>query len=117
MVGEKLEIVQIFPETKFQKNKWQIPEPEGPALENITFDFVIVPLLYCDKKGNRIGYGKGFYDRFFSELHSETQKIGVNFFSPIEEIDDVFENDIPLDYLVTPMEVLSFGIDESKVSK
>lgn len=36
------------------------------------------------------------------------KKIGINYFDPDEDIDDVWENDIPLDYLVTPREVLSF---------
>ncbi len=66
-------------------------------------------MLYCDYKGNRVGYGKGFYDSFFETLSEETKKIGVNYFNPEEIIDDVWENDIPLDYLVTPDAVLSFS--------
>lgn len=117
MNGEKLETVQITPETGFEKNKWGIPEPTGFSSQNIFFDFVITPLLYCDHFGNRIGYGKGFYDRFFSEINPEAIKIGVNFFPPEENIDDVFSSDIPLDYLVTPVEVLSLGSGASKFSK
>lgn len=108
MNDEKLETVQITPETKFEKNKWGIPEPTNPASSNHYFDFVITPLLYCDSQGNRVGYGKGFYDRFFSEINLDTLKIGISFFPPEEKIDDVSEFDISLDYLVTPVEVLSF---------
>ena len=75
---------------------------------SLVFDFVLTPLLYCDSKGNRVGYGKGFYDQLFSQLSSKTKKIGVNFFNPDENIDDLWENDIPLDYLVTPEDILSF---------
>jgi 5-formyltetrahydrofolate cyclo-ligase len=72
------------------------------------FDYVITPLLYCDRTGNRVGYGKGFYDGFFESLSQSSKKIGVNYFSPDETIDDIWEYDIALDYLVTPTEVLSF---------
>jgi 5-formyltetrahydrofolate cyclo-ligase len=56
----------------------------------------------------RVGYGKGFYDQFFENIPAKTKKIGVNYFNPEENIDDVRDNDIPLDYLVTPTAVLSF---------
>ncbi|HAO28766.1 MAG TPA: 5-formyltetrahydrofolate cyclo-ligase, partial [Chryseobacterium indologenes] len=49
--------------------------------------YVITPLLYCDRKGNRVGYGKGFYDGLFQNVLSETKKIGVNYFDPDEYID------------------------------
>ena len=81
------------------------------------YDFVITPLLYADQFGNRVGYGKGFYDRFFSEINRNAVKIGVSFFPPNEEIDDVSDFDVPLNYLVTPTEVLSFGSFESKFTK
>ena len=74
--------------------------------------FGFPPLLYCDDSGNRVGYGKGFYDGFFENLDKDVKKIGVNFFPPKENIEDVFQKDVPLDYLVTPVEVLSFGISE-----
>ena len=73
------------------------------------FYFVIVPLLYCDNQGNRVGYGKGFYDNFLKNINSDVLKIGINYFSPQEKIDDIRKEDIPLDYLVTPTEILSFS--------
>ena len=78
---------------------------------------MITPLLYCDNQGNRVGYGKGFYDSLFENMSSNAQKIGVNFFNPDEIVDDVWEGDIPLDYLVTPTAVLSFGDGKSKSTK
>lgn len=109
IVDAKLISVEIFNDTKFQTNTWGISEPVSneDSGEN-DFSYVITPLLYCDKKGNRVGYGKGFYDVFFENISSGTKKIGVNYFGPDENIDDVRENDIPLDYLVTPTDVLSF---------
>lgn len=115
IIDEKLISVELRKNTFLKKNSWGILEPESNIdSEQKIFDFVITPLLYCDKNGNRLGYGKGFYDNLFSNINSETIKIGVNFFYPNEEIDDIFEKDIPLDYLVTPTDVLSFGNLTSK---
>lgn len=102
--------VEISSDTKYETNNWGISEPVSNEDSGILdFDFVITPLLYCDRKGNRVGYGKGFYDGFFESVPAETKKIGVNYFNPDENIDDVWEYDIPLDYLVTPDEILSFS--------
>ena len=109
VVGDTLISVEIFADTQFETNSWQITEPVSNEDSGVLdFDFVLTPLLYCDSKGNRVGYGKGFYDGFFGKISLKSLKIGVNYFSPDETIDDVWENDIPLDYLVTPTEVLSF---------
>lgn len=111
-VTDRLISIEIFENTEFTVNNWGISEP----VSNVDsgehhFDYVITPLLYCDKHGNRVGYGKGFYDVFFQSLSPDSKKIGINYFNAEESIDDVWENDIPLDYLVTPTEVLSFFKD------
>lgn len=110
IVDTKLISVEIFSDTQFETNNWGISEPVSTEdSEVLDFDFVITPLLYCDFKGNRVGYGKGFYDQFFENISKNSKKIGANYFNPDDMIDDVWENDIPLDYLVTPTEVLSFS--------
>jgi 5-formyltetrahydrofolate cyclo-ligase len=78
---------------------------EVPATK---IDVVFVPLLAFDKKGHRVGYGKGFYDKFLSECKPETIKIGLSFFEPEELISDVFEDDVTLNYCVTPNGVYAF---------
>ncbi|WP_213277859.1 5-formyltetrahydrofolate cyclo-ligase [Chryseobacterium indologenes] len=109
IVGDKLINIEIFEDTVFETNSWGISEPVSneDSGEN-NFQYVITPLLYCDRKGNRVGYGKGFYDGLFQNISEEAKKIGVNYFDPEEYVDDVWEKDIPVDYLVTPTEVLSF---------
>lgn len=109
MVGNKIISIQIKPDTVFLQNSWGILEPQSNENESDYFDYVITPLLYCDTTGNRIGYGKGFYDQFFAGINNDAKKIGVNYFSPTDSIDDVSLQDVKLDYLVTPTEVLSFG--------
>jgi 5-formyltetrahydrofolate cyclo-ligase len=69
---------------------------------------VFVPLLACDTKGNRVGYGKGFYDRFLDNCKPNVQKVGLSFFEPIAELKDVNSTDIKLNYLVTPEQVYRF---------
>ncbi|MGZ5211395.1 MAG: 5-formyltetrahydrofolate cyclo-ligase [Kaistella sp.] len=114
----KLISIEITPDTPLLKNLWGISEPQtNEDSGEKDFDFVITPLLYCDHKGNRVGYGKGYYDGFFESVNPRAVKIGLNFFGPDEVIDDVWENDIPLDYLITPVEVLSFFGTASKSTK
>lgn len=100
------------------KNSWGILEPESCIDESANkIDIVISPLLYCDDSGNRVGYGKGFYDQFFAKINADALKVGINYFKPSQSISDCFINDIPLDYLVTPVEVLSFLGRMSKFTK
>jgi 5-formyltetrahydrofolate cyclo-ligase len=95
--------------TKIKKNNYNIPEPiDGIEVPIDKIDVVFVPLLAFDKNGNRVGYGKGFYDKFLSKCKPETIKIGLSFFDPEDKIDGVLETDIALNYCVTPSEVLSF---------
>ena len=95
--------------TKIKKNEYNIPEPvDGLEVPTSKIDVVFVPLLAFDKTGHRAGYGKGFYDKFLKECKPETIKIGLSFFEPEEKIEDVFENDVKLDYCVTPNGVYQF---------
>ena len=114
----KLISIEITSETPLIKNSWGISQPESNEDSgDKNFVFVITPLLYCDFHGNRVGYGKGYYDGFFEKINPDSVKVGVSFFDPEEEIDNVWKNDIPLDYLVTPTEVLSFFGTASKSTK
>jgi 5-formyltetrahydrofolate cyclo-ligase len=95
--------------TKLKKNEWNIPEPiNGIPITTEQIDVVFVPLLAFDKKGNRIGYGKGFYDKFLAQCKSNTIKIGLSFFSAEGEITDVYKDDISLDYFFTHEAIYSF---------
>lgn len=95
--------------TKFKKNNYNIPEPvDGLEVPTNKIDVVFVPLLAFDEKGNRVGYGKGFYDKFLSECKPETIKIGLSFFEPELIITEISENDIQLNYCVTPEKTYRF---------
>jgi 5-formyltetrahydrofolate cyclo-ligase len=95
-------------ETILNVNKWGIPEPlSGVKCVNETIDLVFVPLLAFDKKGNRVGYGKGYYDRFLSECRKDAMKIGLSLEEPVKKIDaELF--DVSLTHCITPLKVYSF---------
>lgn len=93
-----------------RKNEWNIPEPtNGFAITDEVIDVVFVPLLAYDVKGNRVGYGKGFYDVFLSKCKPNVIKIGLSFFDPEDGISDVFSNDVQLDYCITPHKIITFA--------
>lgn len=89
--------------TKLVLNKFGVPEAENatPVLEK-DIDLVFVPLLISDKQNFRVGYGKGFYDRFLANCRKDCKKIGLNFFEPIPKIEDINHFDIPLDSVIYP---------------
>jgi 5-formyltetrahydrofolate cyclo-ligase len=95
--------------TKFQKNEYNIFEPvDGIEVPVAKLDVVFVPLLAYDKNGNRVGYGKGFYDNLLTKCREDVVKIGLSFFEPEDSIDDVSAADVRLDFCVTPFGVSSF---------
>lgn len=100
----------LTPQTVLAPNRWGIPEPQnGEPIAPATVDLVLVPLLAFDRAGRRVGYGKGFYDRFLAQCRPGTPKIGLSYFDPVERIGDINEFDVALDACVTPGRVWQFG--------
>lgn len=95
--------------TKLELNTYGIPEPvNGNSVSPQEIDIVFVPLLAIDKRGYRVGYGKGFYDRFLSLCKPSTKFVGLNYYDPINTIDDINTNDVQLHFLVTPKKCWKF---------
>ena len=89
--------------TKLKVSSFGIPEPiNGIEIDAKEIDLVFVPLLISDEKKYRVGYGKGFYDRFLAECRTDVKTIGLNFFQPIYTIEDINEFDIPLHQVIYP---------------
>ena len=96
-------------DTPLAMNSWGITEPaRGTEIAPADIDMVIIPLLAFDRRGHRLGYGKGFYDRFLSQCRPDVIKIGVSFFPP-ENIIQTEEHDIPLDLCITPEKIWEFN--------
>ena len=93
----------------FANSDWGIPEPVGGSvLVPTDFDIVLIPLLAFDVAGNRVGYGKGFYDRYLLNCRPDCLKIGISLSDPVDLIDDVESHDILLDIAICPAKLYDF---------
>ncbi|MCH5598148.1 5-formyltetrahydrofolate cyclo-ligase [Niabella ginsengisoli] len=98
-------------DTPFIKNRYGTPEPRmdnAEVMPSQSIDVVIIPLLCFDKDGYRVGYGKGFYDKFLADTREDVIKIGLSYYEPIDKIEDRSEFDVPLNYCVTPERTYEF---------
>jgi 5-formyltetrahydrofolate cyclo-ligase len=90
-------------DTELVSSAWEIDEPAHDELvADDAIDMVITPGVCFDRSGHRVGYGKGFYDRFLKKCRRDCMKIGLSFFEPVEKIDDSYAGDVALDFVVTP---------------
>lgn len=107
---QELETVLNTDELEFQINKWGIVEPiDGELINPNEIDLVLVPLLAFDETGNRVGYGKGYYDKFLAQCRADVIKVGFSYFEAADKITDSAAFDIPLSYCVTPHRIYEFG--------
>ncbi|MEQ7798265.1 5-formyltetrahydrofolate cyclo-ligase [Pedobacter sp. ASV1-7] len=88
------------------KSLYGILEPEMGELHSGGVDMVLIPMLAFDLQGYRVGYGKGFYDRFLQDI--DVFKIGLSFFDPVDRIDDINEHDVRMDSCITPDRIYRF---------
>ena len=113
----EMEHFLLTPFTHLVTNQWRIPEPDPLTSEKILpseIDIVLVPLLAFDRKGYRVGYGGGYYDRFLPQTHPECIKMGLSLFENADEIEDIDEYDIPLDACITPERVYDFKYPQAR---
>jgi len=104
----QLEHYQLTEGTALKSNIWGIPEPvNAPRVEASDIDLVVAPMIIFDKCGHRIGYGKGYYDRFLANCRPATRKIGLCYFNPVRRIKNE-PTDIAMDVVITPDGVWEF---------
>ena len=106
-----LEHILLTKQTILRENSYGIPEPK--KYNNIIIfpqelDVIIVPLYVFDLNGNRVGYGKGYYDRFLKNCRDDVIKIGVSLFEPVKSISDITRNDVALNYAITSNGIFNF---------
>ncbi|MGE0590447.1 MAG: 5-formyltetrahydrofolate cyclo-ligase [Cyclobacteriaceae bacterium] len=90
------------------ENNWGIKQPkQGIPTESEKIAMVIVPLLAFDDRGHRVGYGKGYYDKFLATCRPDCIKIGLSLFQACERIPSE-PQDIALNWCITPQGVLEF---------
>ena len=108
--GTELEHILLTDSTLIRKNDWDIPEPDqGLVMQPKQLDVIFIPLLGYDKAGNRVGYGKGFYDAFLAACKPEVIKVGLSFFLPVEQIQGIRPEDMKLNYCVHPEGIIDFS--------
>ena len=84
-------------------NAYGITEPvNGNEVPADQINMVILPLLAFHTKGYRVGYGKGFYDRFVAQCKPGIQLIGLSLFDAVDGIDDINEYDLRMHDCITP---------------
>jgi 5-formyltetrahydrofolate cyclo-ligase len=104
-----MKVLLVNDDTDFKKNKYGIAEPvNGTEIAAAAIDMIFVPLLAFDKQGHRLGYGKGFYDRFLPGCREDSIKIGFSYFEPLASIGDVSQFDVPLTTGITPENIYEF---------
>lgn len=111
MHASSLQITALAVEedTLYQTNQWGVTEPsEGKVVLPEKLDLIFVPMLAFDLSGYRVGYGKGYYDRYLATCRDDVLKIGFSYFEPVEKISDTDQFDIPLTYCITPQKTYEF---------
>lgn len=97
--GVNLDILP-YDESRLELGSFHIEEPTGTdTVDADEIELIVVPAVAYDRKGNRLGRGKGFYDRLLSTARAT--KIGVGYeFQLVDEI-PIEAHDVPMDYVIT----------------
>jgi len=97
-------------ETGFSTSSWGLRNPTaGLPMPFEDIDLVVTPALGFDRKGNRLGRGGSYYDRFFANAELRASRCGFGFAEQIVEAIPVTELDEPMDFLVTDEEIIYFN--------
>ncbi|MFD2200119.1 5-formyltetrahydrofolate cyclo-ligase [Shivajiella indica] len=105
---DNLDTLEITNNTRFVNDAWGIPLPaEAMRVSPENIQLILVPLLAYDRRGYRLGYGKGYYDKYLAGMGNQVLKVGLSFFDPIDWIPEE-AHDIPLDLCITQNGILNF---------
>ncbi len=108
MQGDHIYPVLYAKGMPLKRGRYGVQEPSGPEfLPDHRIDVVIVPGIAFDLHGNRIGYGKGYYDRFLCTLDKKTVKAGFSFKRCIVDTINNNDWDISVDMIVTETDILT----------
>ena len=100
VVGDDLELHVYHAESETKKGVFGIEESKGPLFTDYaTIDLAVIPGMAFDRNGNRLGRGKGYYDRLLPKLNGK--KIGVCFSFQFLDSIPCEKHDIPMDEIIT----------------
>ncbi|MEG1963530.1 MAG: 5-formyltetrahydrofolate cyclo-ligase [Clostridia bacterium] len=98
--GDNMQAVRILKQTIFTKNAWGIEEPICVSREIFCdCDLAIIPMVACDKNKNRVGRGKGYYDKFLA--NKTCFKLGIAFAEQVFDEIETSQHDIKMDKIIT----------------
>jgi 5-formyltetrahydrofolate cyclo-ligase len=107
--NNSLQAVAIGEDTIYKTNVSGIHEPvDGELVDASLVDLVFTPMLICDIKGNRVGFGKGYYDKYLASCRKDVCKIAFSYFEPVDTVEDANTFDVPLSYCITPECIYEF---------
>ncbi|MBI2542887.1 MAG: 5-formyltetrahydrofolate cyclo-ligase [Candidatus Aenigmarchaeota archaeon] len=88
---------------RLETNNFGVKEPSGSEIDKNRLEICIVPGVCFDVEGNRMGYGKGFYDRFLGDFNG--LKIGICYeFQLVEKVHEK-KHDITMDVIITEKDI------------
>jgi 5-formyltetrahydrofolate cyclo-ligase len=90
--------------SKLEKGEFDIPEPKDNAPVQEKHDIILVPSVGLDDKGNRIGYGQGFYDKYLEG--DNAIKIALSYSKQIIKSIPISAEDIKMDWIITEKDVI-----------
>ncbi len=102
VVGDDL-VVRSYTPATMQQGAYGIYEPQGSEVDEAEIELIVVPGVAFDAAGNRLGRGKGYYDRLLSRTHAV--KVGVCYNCQLLPNIPAFPHDCRMDYVVTPQGV------------
>lgn len=98
--GVNLDILP-YEASRLELGSFHIEEPQGnDMVDPDTIELIVVPAVAYDRRGNRLGRGKGFYDRLLAETRAS--KIGIGYEFQLLESLPTEPHDIPMDVVITP---------------
>ena len=113
VLGDEMEFYQVESEGDFDVGTWGILEPKAEERRKYVPVYnekvcMVMPGAVFDRKGNRIGYGRGYYDKYLMKIdQAEIYKIGIGFECQVVDI-DIFpkeKHDVQLDAVITEIEI------------
>lgn len=104
----EMKAVEINSLENLKPDNWGILEPKtfDGEVDKQCLDLIIVPGVVFDRSGNRIGYGGGYYDRYFSDLNFIIKKVVLAYDMQVVESLESEEHDVKVDFIITEKEII-----------
>lgn len=104
--GVNLEILP-YEETRLELGSFHIEEPTGNDLADVDdMELMVIPAVAFDRRGNRLGRGKGFYDRLLAS--TKATKVGVGYEFQLLDSLPAESHDVPMDMVITQKTIIKF---------